>query len=131
MGLSRMRRLRGKYRLCHDLKKLVIDKKISSVVEACLLLSLQKILVWPRSSFGFFHYVVWKKKPSELFGQPNTRNNFIISTAVFQLSRVILSPLPFRHPFCPLPPLPTPPSVYMKTNQTSALSRCQEAEFHS
>ena len=42
MGLSRMGRSRGKYRLCHDLKKIVIDKKISSVVEVCLLLSLQK-----------------------------------------------------------------------------------------
>ena len=30
----------------------------------------QELLGWPKSSFGFFHHILWKN-PSKLFGQPS------------------------------------------------------------
>ena len=37
------------------------------------------ILGWPKSSFGFFHYMV-QKNPNELFGQPNSIYRVIVKT---------------------------------------------------
>ena len=34
------------------------------------------ILGWPKSSFGFFHKVLWKN-PNKLFGQPDTMSTFV------------------------------------------------------
>lgn len=70
MGLSRMGRSRGKYRLCHDLKKIVIDKKISSVVEVCLLLSLQKNIGLAKKLIWMFPLRCVKEKNKNFLANP-------------------------------------------------------------
>ena len=41
------------------------------------------ILSWPKSSFRFFHKMLWKKKNKELFGQSNIWEFSILATQLF------------------------------------------------